>query len=150
MSYCSLIYHIVFRPFASERVITPDHADDLYRYICGFVESRQSKVCEIGGMPDHIHLLVLMSPKVAMSDFMRDLKTSASKYMKDNPTWFPRFRGWGKSYCAITVSASRVPSVAGYIRRQYEHHTKKSYADEMHEICLAYGIEVDEKYFLKE
>ena len=132
MSYCSLIYHIVFRPFASERVITPDHADDLYRYICGFVESRQSKVCEIGGMPDHIHLLVQINP------------------MKDNPTWFPRFRGWGKSYCAITVSASRVPSVAGYIRRQYEHHTKKSYADEMREICLAYGIEVDEKYFLKE
>lgn len=56
MSYTSLTYHIVFRPLASERVITEQYADALYRYICGFVESRGSKVCKIGGMPDHIHL----------------------------------------------------------------------------------------------
>lgn len=150
MSYCSLIYHIVFRPFASERVITADHADDFYRYLCGFVQSRGSKVCRIGGMPDHTHLLVQISPTVAVSDFMRDLKTSASVWMKDNREWFPHFRGWGKSYCAITVSASRVPSVARYIEHQKEHHTRKSYADEMREICRAYGIEMDERYFLKE
>lgn len=150
MSYCSLVYHIVFRPFAGENVITPEHAGDLYRYISGFVQSRGSKVCRIGGMADHIHLLVQISPTVSVSGFMRDLKTSAGVWMKDNSQWFPHFRGWGKSYCAITVSASRMPAVARYIERQKEHHAKTSYADEMREICRAYGIEMNEKYFLKE
>ena len=150
MSYTSLTYHIVFRPYASERVITAQHADALYRYICGFVESRGSKVCKIGGMADHIHMLVQISAKVAVADFMRDLKTSANRFMNDNAQWFPMFRGWGKSYFAITVSASRIPVIKSYIEHQQEHHTKRSFDDEMRMICREYGIEIDERYWLKE
>ena len=49
MSHTSLLYHIVFRPYASQPVINPDHAEDLYRYINGFVNSRDSRLCQIGG-----------------------------------------------------------------------------------------------------
>lgn len=150
MSYTSLTYHIVFRPYASERVIAPAHAEELYRYINGFVEMHGCRLCRIGGMPDHIHMLVKITPKLAVADFMRDLKTSTSLFMKDNRQWFPMFRGWGKSYCAITVSASRMPVISRYIERQQEHHTKKSFEDELREICREYGIEIDERYFQKE
>lgn len=81
---------------------------------------------------------------------MRDLKTSANRFMTDNRQWFPMFRGWGKSYCAITVSASRIPVIKSYIERQKEHHAKRSFDDEMRMICREYGIEIDERYWLKE
>ena len=150
MSYVSLLYNIVFRPYGSQPVINPDHAEDLYRYISGFINSRDSQLCQIGGMPDHIHLLVQIAPTQSVAAFMRDLKTSANKYMTDHRQWFPDFYKWGKSYCAITVSASNMPNVVSYIQHQKQHHAHKSYADELRDICKAYGINIDEQYFLKE
>ena len=36
--------------------------DELYKYITGIIENRKHKVYAIGGMRDHIHILVSMSP----------------------------------------------------------------------------------------
>ena len=150
MSYSRLIYHIVFRPKGSAMAITDLHAEELYRQITGFVRSRDGVVYRTGGMPDHIHLLVQLPATLAVADFMRDLKTSAAKFMAAHPARYPLFQGWARSYCAISVSASRLPVIARYIERQKEHHTHKSFADELREICQEYDINIDERYFLKD
>ena len=58
MSYTILLYHIVIRTYNSEKVIDENYEKDLFAYILGFVKNKNSKLLRIGGMSDHLHLLV--------------------------------------------------------------------------------------------
>ena len=150
MSYTQLLYHIVFRPKNSVPAITVEHEEKLYRYIWGFVKEKGGILFRIGGMPDHIHLFLHIPPQFGVSDFMRDLKTSANKYMRENKEYFPLFEGWGKSYCALTYSILEKDNVINYIKNQKEHHTKVSFHDELLGLLKENGVEVDMRYFLNE
>jgi putative transposase len=72
MSYTQLLYHIVFRTKKSENTIPEQHERELYAYIMGIINKKKSKLYRLGGMPDHIHLLVDIHPTIAVSDFMKD------------------------------------------------------------------------------
>ena len=148
MSYTRLLYHIVFRPKDNVPAITEEHEECLYRYIWGFVKSKDCVLYRIGGMPDHIHILVQMPPLLTVADFMRDLKTSSSIFMHDEHEKFPMFCGWGKSYCALTCSASAKDRVGEYIKRQKEHHRKVGFREELLTLLEENGVEVNMKYFL--
>ena len=58
MSYTKLIYHIVFRTKYSVKAINKDNERDLYAYIYGIATNYDAYVYRIGGMPDHIHILI--------------------------------------------------------------------------------------------
>ena len=103
----------------------------------------------IGGMPDHIHLLVSIPPTVAVSEFVRGLKYATSGWMKNNPS-FPLFSGWGEGYAAFTYSKEQIPVVKRYIMNQKEHHYKTTFAEEYRKFILENGGEIDERYFLKD
>ena len=150
MSYSRLLFHIVFRPKYSERVLTPEHSGKLYAYMRGYIQNRGCMVYAIGGMADHIHLLVQLPTTLAIADFVRDLKTTTHKFINDNNNLFPYFHAWTRSYCAISVSASRIPAVTHYIENQAEHHKKFSFYDELLAICREYNIDVNPQYFLKD
>ena len=147
MSYVSLLYHIVLRTKRSVPAISESHERELYLYILMFVRSRDCVLHRIGGMPDHIHLLVSARPTICLSDFMRDLKTATSKFLKANRnTMFPLFDGWESEYYASTVSKENKDSVKQYIMNQKEHHKVTSFRDEFLRLCKENGIEVDERY----
>ena len=147
MSYVSLIYHIVLRTKRSLPAISESHERELYMYIYTFIRSHGCVLHRIGGMPDHIHLLMELRPTIALSDFMRDLKTATSKFMKAHrDTLFPQFDGWESEYYASTVSKDGVDSVKQYIIGQKEHHRVSSFRDELLRLCRERGIEVDERY----
>ena len=150
MSYTHLLYHIVFRPKDSVPAIPIEYEEFLYRYIWGFLKSKNCVLYRIGGMPDHIHLLVQLPPMLAVSDFMRDLKTATHLHMKGEKEKFPLFNGWGKSYCAFSCSLLGKDKIIDYIKNQKVHHQKVSFQDELLKLLVANGIEVDRRYFLKE
>ena len=58
MSYVSTLYHIVLRTHCSELAIAEEHENELYAYMNGIINSYNGKLYRIGGMPDHVHLLV--------------------------------------------------------------------------------------------
>lgn len=150
MSYTKLLYHIVFRPKNSIQAIPIAHEEILYRYIWGFLKNKGCVLNHIGGMPDHIHLLVQIPPVLSLSDFMRDLKTSTHRYMCGQKDKFPLFDGWGKSYCALSCSVSEKDRIAEYIKNQKAHHQRMNFQDELLKLLKDNGVEVDMKYFLKE
>lgn len=150
MSYLQLLYHIVFRPKNSQPVITDGHEDMLYRYIWGFVKAKGGVLHRIGGMPDHIHLLVQIPSTISLSDFMREMKISSNGFLKGHRDEFPKFQGWGKSYCAITHSYLEKDQIVRYIKNQKEHHKVVTFQDEMLSILREYGVDFDIKYFLKD
>ena len=148
MAYINLLYHIVLRPKNSASVIPIEKEDMLYRYIWGVIKHKDGVLYRIGGMPDHVHLLVQLPATVAIADFVRDLKTSTSVYLKENKDSFPKFDGWARSYCALTYSQNEKDTIINYIKNQKEHHKRVSFRNELLGMLRESGVEVDMKYFM--
>ena len=149
MSYTNLVYHIVFRTYRSIPAIEEAHEREFYAYAYGYTTRHRAKLYRIGGMPDHVHILVSLPPDLAVSEFVRGLKYATNGWMKHNPL-FPLFAGWGEGYAAFTYSKEQIPVVKQYIINQKEHHRQTSFAEEYRKIILDGGGEIDDKYFLKD
>ena len=140
MSYINVTYHIVFAPKYREAVINIEHERELYKFIFNFSEARGVKVWRIGGMPDHVHMLVEIPAKMAISDYMKLIKTESSKYMRSNRN-FPLWKGWGEEYACVSVDASSRQVRIDYIRNQKEHHRKVSFTEEYEDFLREYGFD---------
>lgn len=150
MSYTCLLYHIVFRTKYSIPAIPFDHAEKLYAYIWGIVKNKKSILYRIGGMPDHIHMLIDLHPSIALSDFMHDTKLAISRFMNQNKNLFPDFQGWGDRYAAFSYGQDKKETIIRYIMNQQEHHKTVSFADEFRAFIESNGGVINEKYFLKD
>ena len=146
-TYTSLHYHIVFSTKNREPWLSVSIRDRLWPYIGGI--ARENKMCtiEIGGVTDHIHALVRLSPAGIVSKAVQLIKGGSSFWIK---TQFPNTAafGWQDGYGAFTVSASHLDSVQQYIRHQAEHHRTTSFVDEYRELLERNGVEIDERYWL--
>ena len=149
MSATVLLYHIVFRPKDSRPVLDIASEETLYRYIWRFIQDYGGVLYAVGGMPDHIHILVELPPTIPLAVFMRDLKTATSKFLKYNASLFPYFEQWGRGYFAETHSLSQKEVIRAYIKGQKQHHSKISFADELRNLYVECGLPID-KYFLSE
>ncbi len=100
---------------------------------------------EIGGVADHIHLLLDMPATMALSDCVRTIKSNSSKWVHE--TWSRRSKfHWQQGYAAFSVSRSAVDRVITYIRSQEKHHRYVSYQDEVRQFLKQHGMEYDERY----
>jgi putative transposase len=122
--------------------------DELHKYICGIVSGKKQKVYAINGMPDHIHILLSIKPDVALSDIVRDIKANSSKWINDKKYVSGKFQ-WQEGFGAFTYSQSQLDNVIGYIEKQKEHHTKKSFQQEYEELLEKFKIEYDKKYLFE-
>ncbi|MFA6401737.1 MAG: IS200/IS605 family transposase [Salinivirgaceae bacterium] len=149
MSYTKLLYHIVIRTKYSRPTIPNEHADELYRYIWGYVKNKKSVLYRINGMPEHIHLFVQLHPTIAVSDFVRDLKTSSHAWLDKAPN-FPDFESWGKKYCALTYDVRDKDMIVYYIKNQRKHHGAEPFIEEFRRLLVDNEIVIDEQYFMEE
>lgn len=113
----------------------------------GYIKNKKSFLYRINGMPDHIHILVGIHATIALSDFVKELKTSTNPWIKNSGN-FPDFKSWGKKYAAFTIRYQEKDTVIEYIKNQREHHKTESFKDEYRRLIIENGIEIDEKYFL--
>jgi REP element-mobilizing transposase RayT len=99
-------------------------------------------VREIGGMEDHIHLLIEVPPVLAISKAVSLIKSNSSSWMKERRRDF----AWQKGYGAFSVSASNLDSVRDYVKNQAAHHKKINFEDEFIQLLKRHGIEFDLRY----
>ncbi|MDR2169956.1 MAG: IS200/IS605 family transposase [Planctomycetaceae bacterium] len=149
MSYTCLLYHIVFRTKNSRPTIPEAHEKELYAYIMGIVKNKKSTLYRIGGIENHIHLLVDIHPTIALSDFMKDLKEYSSKWLSKNPN-FPDFESWAVSFAGFTYGLNDKQMIINYIINQKSHHKTISFEEEYRRFLTENGINIDERYFLKD
>ena len=149
MSYTTSYYHIVFRTYRSEPTISIEHEKELYAYIYGIAKNLRCQTYRIGGMPDHIHILISLPPSMSLASFVQRIKTDSSKWLKTNPN-FPRFRGWGHEYAGFSYSIRDKEMIVGYIMKQKEHHRKITFAEEYRAFLMENKITIDERYFLSD
>jgi len=104
-----------------------------------------SPVLTIGGVEDHVHVLLLLSRKFAVMNVVEEAKTETTKWVKKQAPQYEDFH-WQSGYGAFSVSESKLPQVKQYIANQVDHHAKQSYQDEFRALCRRHGIEIDERY----
>ncbi len=121
MSKVKALYHIVFCTKRRQMTISETHSEDVYRFIWNIIKESRSKLLRIGGIQNHIHLLIDLNPSIALSSLMRDIKANSSAWMKGN-SCFPYFDGWAKEFYACTVSPEHKDAVIDYINGQKYHH----------------------------
>ncbi|MCX6884148.1 MAG: IS200/IS605 family transposase [Verrucomicrobia bacterium] len=143
-TYLSLHYHIVFSTKDRKRLIAPSWRSRFHEYLGGTIRSLDGYPEGVGGVDDHVHLLVGLKSTHRLSDVMRELKKASSAWVQED-VGVSGF-GWQEGYAAFTVSATVLDVVKNYISRQEEHHCTKSFREELVGMLKKAGIEFDPKY----
>ncbi|HEX5720315.1 MAG TPA: IS200/IS605 family transposase [Thermoanaerobaculia bacterium] len=146
-AFTNLIYHLVFSTKERVPLITDAIRERLYAYIGGVVRGQRGILLEIGGVPDHVHILARFRADASIAEMVRVIKANSSKWMNERPDASERFQ-WQEGYGAFSVSESRVPAVRAYLQNQKEHHARVSLRDELMELLKRHGIPFDERYLL--
>jgi REP element-mobilizing transposase RayT len=144
-TYSKLIYHIIFSTKLREPLISASLCGDLYAYIGGILRALKSMLVEIGGMPDHVHLVIRVRPDLSVSEIVRLVKANSSKWVNERRDSTGRF-GWQEGYGAFSVSLSQLPGVCEYMKRQAEHHRTRTFQQEYVEFLRRHEIGFDEAY----
>ncbi len=147
-TYYKLHYHLVWSTKERQNLILPSFQKRLYEYICGMFKAKQSHVLEIGGISDHIHILVEIPPRLAISELIRYVKVGSSKWLHQSIAEAERFE-WQEGYGAFTVSSPRNINVIKYIQKQDAHHKKHSFKEEFIGLLNQYGVSFDPQYLWK-
>jgi putative transposase len=144
-TFTSLHYHVIFSTKHREPWIGRDKEERLWAYLGGIARQNQIKALLIGGMEDHIHMLLGLPPMIAVSDALKRIKGGSSAWIKEILPGCLGF-AWQDGYAAFTVSKSQVAEVEDYIRKQREHHRVKTFQEEYRAFLDKHQIEYDERY----
>ena len=148
-SFTQLSYHIVFATKRRRGSITDDIRERLYEYIGGTIRALKGHLVEIGGVTDHVHILARLSPTLAVSDVIRDVKANSSKWLSEISAPHQSFE-WQKGYGAFSVSYSQIPVVRQYIQRQPEHHKLVTFQEEYIAFLKRHEIEFRLEYLFED
>jgi putative transposase len=144
-SFLNLNYHLVFSTKQREPWLQPDLASRLYPYIGGIIRKEDGCAMAIGGMPDHLHILLSLGVTVAIADTIRNIKAISSGWIHREYPALSEF-AWQRDYGLFSVSESRVEIVKDYIHRQMEHHRTKSFQEEFVEFLQKHRIAYELQY----
>jgi len=144
-TYTQIYIHVIFTVQGRQNLISKQYKDELYKYITGIIQSKKQKVIVIGGMPDHIHILIGIKPDIALSDLVRDVKANSSKFINEK-RWVVGKFSWQEGFGAFSYSQSQLDSIASYIKNQEKHHSKKTFREEYLELLKKFDVEYNPKY----
>lgn len=137
--------HIVFSTKHRQTFINPPFEQELHSYLAGTCKNQECQPLKIGGYTDHVHILCMLSKKIALMTLLEHIKSSSSKWMKTNDISLKNFY-WQDGYGAFSVKPNDVDAVIDYIENQHEHHSNKTFQDEYRGILKQYNVEYDERY----
>jgi len=143
-THLSLHYHIIFSTKDRHPSIDLAWRENLHAYLGGCIKTLEAVPEEIGGVEDHVHLLVGLRATHCLADVMREIKKVSSRWVHEEMN-VPRF-AWQEGYGAFTVSASNIAAVRRYIATQAEHHRKRAFEDEYLDLLKKHQISFDERF----
>jgi len=125
MSYVSAYFHCVFSTKERRRFITPELRERLWPFLGGIARQNKMKAIEIGGVEDHVHILLSLPSTMAISKALQLIKGGSSKWVHES---FPEHRlfAW-----------------------QEKHHRKMTFQEEFLALLKKNRIEYDERFLWK-
>jgi putative transposase len=119
--WTQLYVHLVWSTWKRAPLITPDLQQRIYAVIQHQASQLGADVIAIGGIEDHVQMLVRFPTTIALATFVQRLK-GASSHFVTHVARAPHAFKWQGGYGAITVSKRGVPFVRAYVLNQVEHH----------------------------
>ena len=98
-------------------------------------------------MPDHVHILVGITPDIAVSDLVRDIKANSSKFINKQRWIAGRFE-WQTGFAAFSYAHSQLDTVARYIQNQETHHSRQTFREEYIAFLKRFDVPYNPKYVL--
>lgn len=126
-SYTRLFVHLVWATYSRTPILTPAIRRELDPYLKGRAEILNCRVLALGGMPDHLHVLVRMHPATSVARLAQELKGASSYHI--NHVFRPTNRHrWQGGYGAFSCWERDIGVVVRYI--------EYSWLDSSGEACL--------------
>lgn len=137
--------HIVFSTKHREELIYPPYEQELHAYLGGVCKELDCPVLIVGGYTNHVHILCMLSKKIALMTLVQKIKASSSKWYKTKDESLTNFF-WQDGYGAFSVNPSEVTVVVNYIKNQHEHHSKKDFKQEYISFLEKNNVDYNEDY----
>ena len=144
-TYSQIYIHVVFAVRGRRSLISESWEEQLYKYITGIVTQKHHKLISIGGIADHIHILIGLKPAEALSDLVREIKKSSNEFINRNHFVNERFV-WQEGYGAFSCCHNQLDTIINYIRTQKDHHKSIKLNEEYVNLLKEYNIQYEEKY----
>jgi REP element-mobilizing transposase RayT len=142
-SLAKIYVHLTFSTLHREPWLKDALRPTLFAYLAGILPNHDCPAVKVGGVADHVHLLLVLARTITLSKVVEGVKKGSSKWLKTQGV--PGF-AWQAGYGAFSVSASQVDVVGHYIENQAEHHRQTTFQEEFRQFCRKYGVELDERY----
>jgi REP element-mobilizing transposase RayT len=113
--------HFVWATWNRLPLVTEEIEREVHRYIETVAREDGCTVLAVGGMPDHIHLLVMMTNTASFAELMQHVKGGSSRLVSSRLKPGEWFR-WQGSYGVDSVRARDRARVIAYIENQKQHH----------------------------
>ena len=142
-THSALKVHVIFSTRKQEALLDPALLERLVPYLAKVLRSAECTPLAVNGFQDHMHAVFGYSPRLALSNVLRELKGSSSSWVRHQMPERRNF-AWQEGFAAYSVSPSRVPEAVRYVETQEEHHREKSFEEEYLEFLALGGIQIDE------
>ena len=144
-SLAKVYIHIVFSTKNRQPWITDEIRHRLYAYLGKVCTDQKFPLHQIGGMEDHLHLLVELPRTITIAKIVELVKSHSSRWVKQNFSTYPDF-SWQSGYGVFSVDRRTFDAAKQYIANQPEHHKKRGFQEEYLELLERAEIEYDERY----
>lgn len=124
--YTQLYVHLIWSTWKRMPLIEAGFEGALYAALARKCEALKCEAIAIGGIEDHVHLLVRLHPAVSIARLAQNVKGYSSHFMAHEVAVPDEFFKWQGAYRAFTIRKSEVPAVSAYIQNQKQHHREKS------------------------
>jgi REP element-mobilizing transposase RayT len=124
-SYADLFVHLVWGTCGREPLISKGIEGRLFAAMADKCRELRCPPLAVFGMPDHVHLLVALSPAVAVSKLVKEIKGSSAHLVTHRLAPDIPFR-WQGGYGAFTLRKEDTPVVRRYVLDQEMHHANRT------------------------
>ena len=139
-SFVSCLLHCVFATKERRPLILPGLQTRLWPYLGGIARESNLKALAIGGVPDHVHILLSQPATLSVAKSIQLLKGNSSKWIHDNFKEHRDFE-WQEGYGAFSIGISGIKATTKYIQNQSDHHRKLTFRDELEVFLKKHGME---------
>jgi putative transposase len=124
-THAAIFIHLVWGTWDRLPLLTDEFQRPVYRAIEAKCRELQAEVVAVGGVEDHVHLLIQLPATLSIADLMSHVK-GATSHLMTHQLAPDRFFKWQGAYAAFSVSHLQLDPLIAYIARQPEHHGSAS------------------------
>lgn len=144
-TYTAINVHYVFSTKNREPVLSGEIKARLWAFMGGIARKNKMTARAIGGVADHVHLLISLPTTLSVAKAIQLIKGGSSAWVHET---FPQMHSfaWQEGYGAFSVSISHLVDTVAYIENQEEHHRGKTFQEEYVAFLKKHGINFEETY----